>query len=333
MRILLTFIRIYPFQSAVMVAALLAAGLLEGHRPVDVSAAVDPGDREKCGQARRPQLAPSRLEQVVGGIFQWFGVTPSIGVLLVAIVITIIFKNAMMLVANRQVGYTVARVATDLRLELLRALMVTRWEYYLRQPVGGLANAMATEAYRAARAYLHAVLMVSELFLVIVYLVTACLVSWKVALLALTAGFLVVFVLKRFIRKSRKAGYRQTTLLKSLLALMTDTLQSIKPLKAMARGEVADFLLEKKTHRSEQSAAETGDQQGTFESFSGTDDGCRSGGRHLRRAGVLAHAPCRRHDPGFPAGPDDEPARKGPGALPGSGRVRVGLLVAQGHHR
>jgi ATP-binding cassette subfamily C protein len=248
MRILLTFIRIYPFQSAIMVAALLAAGVLEGiglslFLPLLTLASGQNGGAEGAA------VIPSQLEQMVAAAFQRMGITPSIGILLTAIVIAITFKSVMMLLAKRQVGYTVARVATDLRLELLRALMTTRWEYFVQQPVGSLANSMASEAYRAARAYLHAVLMISEFLLAVVYAVTACLVSWKVALLALAAGCLVVFVLKRFVSRSRKAGYRQTTLLKSLLALMTDTLQSIKPLKAMAREEVADYLLEKKTRR------------------------------------------------------------------------------------
>jgi hypothetical protein len=33
-----------------------------------------------------------------------------------------------MLLANKRVGYTVAHVATDLRLALLRALLTTRWD-------------------------------------------------------------------------------------------------------------------------------------------------------------------------------------------------------------
>ena len=51
-----------------------------------------------------------------------------------------------MLLAKKQVGYTVARVATDLRLEMLRALLVSRWQYFLKQPLGSLANSMATES-------------------------------------------------------------------------------------------------------------------------------------------------------------------------------------------
>ena len=115
MQILLTFIRIYPLQSALMVAALLAAGLLEGlglsmFLPLLTLAA---GNNDGGGAA---SVVPSQLEQLVAGVFTRVGITPTIGILLIAIVIAITMKSAMMLLAKRQVGYTVARVATDLRL-------------------------------------------------------------------------------------------------------------------------------------------------------------------------------------------------------------------------
>ena len=69
--------------------------------------------------------------------------------------------------------------------------------------------------------------------------------------MSLIAGLAIFFMsVKRFVKKARRAGFRQTELLKSLLSLLTDTLQSIKPLKAMARENVSDLLLEKKTKRS-----------------------------------------------------------------------------------
>ena len=83
------------------------------------------------------------------------GLTPTLGVLLVVIVLAIVLKSGLVLLAKKQVGYTVADVATDLRLALLRALLVARWEYFLRQPIGALANSMATEANRTSKAYLH----------------------------------------------------------------------------------------------------------------------------------------------------------------------------------
>ena len=66
-----------------------------------------------------------------------------------------ILKSVLVLAANKQVGYTVARVATDLRLNFIRSLLGARWEYYLRQPVGALSNSLATEATRGAESYLY----------------------------------------------------------------------------------------------------------------------------------------------------------------------------------
>jgi ATP-binding cassette subfamily C protein len=71
--------------------------------------------------------------------------------------------------------------------------------------------------------------------------------AWKETLITLGAGVIILYALQRLITKARKAGKRQTDLLKSLLALLTDTLQSIKPLKAMARENMADLVLQKET--------------------------------------------------------------------------------------
>ena len=91
--------------------------------------------------------------------------------------------------------------------------------------------------------------MIADFVQAVVYGAVAVMVSWQATLVALAIGAIILFLLKRFVRKARKAGDRQTDLLKSILALLTDLLQSIKPLKAMARENLADFLLEHKTNR------------------------------------------------------------------------------------
>jgi ATP-binding cassette subfamily C protein len=175
--------------------------------------------------------------------------TPTLGVLLTVITLAIVLKSVLLLLAKKRIGYTVAQVATDLRLSLLRALLVTKWEYYVRQPVGVLTNAMATEAARTSKAYLCGTAMTALIIQAIVYAGVAFLVSWQATLLALAVGLFLLLILNYLIRKARRAGLRQTELLKSLLAHLTDTLQSIKPLKAMAREERADSILTKKTTR------------------------------------------------------------------------------------
>ena len=44
-------------------------------------------------------------------------------------------------------------IATDMRLTLLKSLFASSWEYFIRQPVGQLTNAVATEAHRASTAF------------------------------------------------------------------------------------------------------------------------------------------------------------------------------------
>lgn len=253
MRFLIIIARTYPLHSITMVLALLLAGVLEG---VGLSMLLPilgmaVGQQPGSGQLSTESMGAtgSTLEQLVADSFSALGISPTVGVLLLIFITTITVKSALVLLAKKQVGYTVARVATDLRLEMLRSLLVSRWQYFLKQPLGSLANSMATESARASKAYMHGVIMIADFIQAIIYAVIAFLISWKVALVSLVAGLMIFFMLRRFVQKARRAGIRQTDILKSLLSLLTDTLQSIKPLKAMARENVSDLLLEKKTKR------------------------------------------------------------------------------------
>lgn len=251
MRLLTTLVRAYPKHTVFMVVALLLAGILEGIGlsmllPI-LGIAVDAQSEAGSFSAAGIGDTGSALERMVSEAFTAVGMSPTIGVLLIIMIAAITLKSLMMLVAKKQVGYTVALVATDLRLEMLRALLVSRWQYFLKQPLGSLANSMATESYRASKAFMHGVIMTSDFIQALVYGIIALLVSWEVTVFSLVAGIVIFYFLGRFVKKARRAGYRQTELLKTLLSLLTDTLQSIKPLKAMARENVSDFLLKKKT--------------------------------------------------------------------------------------
>jgi ATP-binding cassette subfamily C protein len=232
-----------------MLLALLLAGVAEGIGlsallPL-VSVAIGSQPEAQAGTF----ASGSGLEKVVTEILAAVGLTPTLGVLLTVTTLAIVLKSVLLLLARKRIGYTVAQVATDLRLSLLRALLTTKWEYYVRQPVGVLTNAMATEAIRTSKAYLCGTAMTALIIQAIVYAGVAFLVSWQASLLALAVGLFLLLILNYLIRKARRAGLRQTELLKSLLTHLTDTLQSIKPLKAMAREERADSILAKKTTR------------------------------------------------------------------------------------
>ena len=232
-----------------MLFALLLAGAVEGFGLSALLPLVTIAVGSQRGAQEASAASDPVVERVVTETLAAVGLTPTIGVLLTVVTLTMVMKSGLLLWARKRIGYTVAQIATDLRLSLLRALLLTKWEHFIRQPVGALTNAMATEADRTSRAFMSGVTMVSVLIQTTVYAGVAFLVSWKATLIALGAGLLLLYLMSRLIKKARRAGLRQTELLKSLLAHLADTLQSIKPLKAMAREEQADSILEKKTTR------------------------------------------------------------------------------------
>ena len=141
----------------------------------------------------------------------------------------------------------VAQVATDLRLSLLRAIFSSKWQYFIHQPAGAFTNAFATEASRSASAYLFAMRIMARILNALVYITVALMVAWQATLIALSAGIIILYLLKMLVRYAKQAGRNQTEQLKRLLSLMTDTLQSIKPLKAMAREDTIKNMLEFET--------------------------------------------------------------------------------------
>jgi ATP-binding cassette subfamily C protein len=236
---MLYFARAYPRHTLVMLLALLLAGVVEGISltallPI-LNIAVGGGTAGAPG---------SGIGQVVTNALQSMGITPTVPSLLMVVLVGVLLKSALVLLADKKVGYTVAHVATDLRLELLRALLGTRWEYYLSQPMGSLANAAATEVMRASQAYFHGSMAVTYMVQSVVYATVALLVSWKASMAAFAAGCLLLAVLNRLVRQTKKAGRQETALLQSLLARLSDSLQSVKPLKAMGREQLAEGLLE-----------------------------------------------------------------------------------------
>ena len=198
---------------------------------------------------KKPDHQPSLPEQVATRAAEFLGLPPSAPVLLTLAVVLICLKSVLVLLANRQVGYTVAHIATDLRLALIRAVMAARWRHYLQQSVGRLSNAVATEAHRASDAFQHGAEMTAMLLNSLIYLGIAISISWHAGVAAAMAGALLLVLLQSLIRVSRRAGQHQTTLLRGLVSAIGAQLAAAKPLKAMAREDHVDALISDQTRQ------------------------------------------------------------------------------------
>ncbi|MBL0715724.1 MAG: ABC transporter ATP-binding protein, partial [Desulfosarcina sp.] len=156
-------------------------------------------------------------------------------------------KCVLVLFAQRQVGDTAARIFTDLRFKFLDLLFRSRWEYFLRQPVGALANSIKAESKGTANAFSSSARVVSYGIEALVYTVLALFVSWKATLMALILGLVILFSLRGYVKKTRRAGKKTTKIRKLFSAQIVDSLSSLKSLKAMAREGSTRTILENQT--------------------------------------------------------------------------------------
>jgi len=213
MRLIITFLRAYPLQSAIMLGAMIFAGLIEGVGfslllpLLTLATDINTGSGGKVADS-----ADSTLSQAVNSIFDTIGFTPTIGKLLIIFVACMILKALLRLVMSKRVGYMTAQVSTDLRLDFMHALFGTRWEFFIRQPLGSLAVSIGGETGVTANAYFNTMTMLAALLQALVYAAIVFLVSWQATLIAIAAGILILFMVGRYIRKSRRVGKRLVAL-------------------------------------------------------------------------------------------------------------------------
>jgi ATP-binding cassette subfamily C protein len=163
------------------------------------------------------------------------GITPSLYNLVAFSIGGIVLKNLLNLAAMIYVGYAVAHVSTAMRRDLVGNLLNVRWNYFTQQPLGRITNTLSVDATRAGRAYMTAAHFLVNLIQAVVYGIVAIYVSWKVALVAIMVGGSIAAFLSFLVRMAKKAGRNQTRHTSAFITYLSDALNNIKPLKAMAR--------------------------------------------------------------------------------------------------
>jgi ATP-binding cassette, subfamily C, bacterial len=241
LHLLKTLVRAYPRESALVTFTLFLAGLAEGF---GIATLLPLLGLVTGGESRNS----TELGRMIADTLQTIGVQPTVSMLIILMLVLMTLKTGLFLLAARQWGLYAGRVETDLRMDFIRALMQARWEYFISQRQGSLANAITTEARNASETYVLACRMVAAGLQAVMYIAVALLVSWKVTLAALIGGALTLRLLNGFVTMARHAGEQQTDLLKEVSARLLDGVQGIKPLKAMACEDRLVPLLENDMH-------------------------------------------------------------------------------------
>ncbi len=242
LEILRIFFRARGTRPFAVLFCLLLAGLAEG---VGLASLVPVMSIALGAEGEEPSESAAMLIDFLG----WFGVPPELFPLIAVTVGAIFLKNALNLAAMTYVGYSVAHVATALRRDLVENLLNVRWSYFTQQPLGRITNALSVDATRAGNAYLSAARFLVYGLQSAIYAAVALFVSWQVALVALAVGGAIAAFLSFLVRAAKRAGRGQTRHTANFITYLTDALNNIKPLKAMARQDGFSGLLDRNITR------------------------------------------------------------------------------------
>ena len=191
----------------------------------------------------------SFISESVRGTLHAIGLDSSLGTLIIVLVAGLMLKSVISLYVMRKVGYANAEVANLMRVRLVKQMLGARWRYLLEHPTGRIANAFSGEVGRSQQAYQLAAQFVAEGVQTVVMLLLGLLVSWKLALASIAIGVVTGSAVHFLVARAKKAGRAQTDLTKELVSLLTDTLDNLKPLKAMgAQQEFVEFF-DRRLHR------------------------------------------------------------------------------------
>lgn len=239
MRVLYTLLLAYPRHSFAMVFLLLLASFAEG---ISATAVLPLLHSIVEQDAQTNSVTEGFAEQIIA-YMKSIGIKPTVGTLLIIMVLGVFLRGLLQLISNRYLGYIAARLQTDLRLNLLSTIMRSRWTFFVHQSIGKLVNTMSIEIPRTADSYVNGILVISLIMTVTIYTSIAVIVSWQATVFALSAVASIWFIFSKLIKMARKAGRRQTAIYQSLSARLADTLQSVKLYKAMAKEHLANVLL------------------------------------------------------------------------------------------
>ena len=236
-RVVNYFLKTYPIPLVIASVGLLVAGAAEG---IGIAMLLP-----VLGQVTGNEASlPPPLNKVFDAAFDWLGLSPSLEVLLPLMVGLILVQVLVTSCVMIYVGRMSCIASADFRSRIIRAFSSARWSFFVEQPSGGPANALANEVGRVAAGLTAICLLIASVTQAAMLNAAAFLISWEATVaivLALCISLVWVGWVPQFLRRNNQ---RRVFLTSSMISRLVNNLSNMKALKAMAVEVRARKLLE-----------------------------------------------------------------------------------------
>ncbi|MDD3604906.1 MAG: ABC transporter ATP-binding protein [Kiritimatiellae bacterium] len=207
--------------------------------------------------AKGEAAGTSPISQLVTRLFTVFHLPVVLGTIVLFVVVVMLAKGIVRWLTMRQVAWMTAQIGVDMRLELFDALLRADWDYASSRATGRFANAVGVETKITANMFRHIVIAVACFLQVVVYLLLALVVSWKVALLSILAGLFMLLLFHKLIMIAKMAGKQTVLLQRALVIRLIDIVGGLKSVKAMGQESLVYPILKAKTEKLRKAEAQT----------------------------------------------------------------------------
>ncbi len=191
------------------------------------------------------------LAQIALNSFSALGIEAGTNELIAFLVVVFVTKYILTYLAMNIAAFAETEVSARLRSTLLELLFSANWRYLVGRKAGELTNEIMGNALRAAEAYRQSARLFMYGVQAIFYLCAAVLVSIGLTVFGLVVGVVFYVLFSFFVKRNRQLGNRQIRNTRALSTLLLDTLNNIKPIRAMERQThtVDNILLENRKVR------------------------------------------------------------------------------------
>ncbi len=224
------FIRKYKRQSILVSIMFLISGLVEG---IGFTALI-PLMNITLGN---DTVANSGIASYLVKVFATFGVPFELIYVLILIFTMMLLKGIANYLALCKVAHISQDIVADLRSDIVRAVLGSKWDYLSSMKAGELTTALSSEVEKVSNVYLTTGKTLANIVPVTVYLFLAINVSFSVALGAIVICGISLFILKKFLRQAKSASQKGTDQAISMNSFFVDFIRGMKQLKASSREE------------------------------------------------------------------------------------------------
>lgn len=190
-----------PLRFFIIITALVISGLLEG-----LGVALFVPLLEMIGTKDQVFLSNGKVAILLKTFFEFIGIKLTLGTVLSSILILIFMQQLTILFQQTVLFKSMNLFEKNVREGLFDSFLNSSWSFFLKNKIGNLTNALTVEAARAGQAYYALNLMISVLVIIVIYVAIALTISWQMAVIAFSIGFLVFGFLRKRVNKASLFG-------------------------------------------------------------------------------------------------------------------------------